>query len=91
MVFSLFLKPNRENTAWGFKGKTRTHITTVPKETSLTIWPNGWYDQCHSERLSDLIKVARPEAGQRLDPSLQLPEECSFNHSMLPFELSHGN
>lgn len=89
--FPLSLKPKRENTAWWFKGKTWSHITTVPKETSVTIWPNGWCDQCHPERLSDLIKVTRPEAGLRLDLSLQLPEQCSFNHPRLLFELSHGN
>lgn len=39
-----------------------------------------WFDQGHP---------ARGWAEAR--PSLQLPEQCSFNHSRLPFELSHGN
>lgn len=90
MVSSFTLKSKRENTAQQFKGKTWTHITTAPKEASVTIWPNGWRDQCHPERSSDLIKVAGPEARLRLDPvssslssALSTTPSCPLNSPMV--------
>lgn len=80
----------KENTVKQFKGKTGRHVTTVPIGLSdHLVQQQIWSMSPRKVKWSDLRCMAK--AGLRQDPGLQLPGQCSFNPSRLPFELSHGN